>query len=319
MGSNPSTEASNSAEQPAEQWTIWPSNEQLEVPKHEQTHTRPLPLPFTIDGSIGGSFCHGQYAGHGLRKVVYRLTNGLILKLCKETDPEPRLFERLQALGLSPRVHASSRCSAVPRAGQPAEIWQAWLCEYAEPLALMDDAAMKLCIPGAVRVMVKAYASGHILRDNGLTNFGMLQGKVVINDCSESEESSQMEEDEQFRDVMEHFWLTAEMLWNSSEMSWRFGGSGDLEEYKHPWSLMYRCPLCGREGMGGYSADGIDAPVCTDGRRACLLRLWGGGDTLATIRRGQVLTVFGTRLGTVQRPIVEILVLELPGYLFRLA
>ena len=54
--SNTMTQASNSAEEPAEQWTIWPSNEQVEVPKHEQTHTRPLPLPFTIDGSIRGSW-----------------------------------------------------------------------------------------------------------------------------------------------------------------------------------------------------------------------------------------------------------------------
>jgi hypothetical protein len=81
----------------------------------------------------------------------------------------------------------------------------------------------------------------------------------------------------------------------------------------------YRCPLCGRVGMGGYSIDGIDVPVCVDGRWACLSRLAGGGDTLATVRRGHILTVFGTRLGTVQRPIVKILAMELPSYLFRLA
>ena len=303
LGSNPSTQASNSAEQPAEPWRIWPSSEQVVVPVFSW-----IPLPFTIDGSIGGSFCHGQYAGHGLRKMVYLLTNGLILKPCKEKDQEPRLFERLQALGLSPKVHASGRCSAVSSAGQPAGIWQAWLCDYAKPLALMDRAAIKLCIPGAVRAMVKAHAGGHILRDNALSKFGMLQGNVVILSASGCE-SSQMQEGEFTRKVMKQFWSRALF----------FVLPRDLEEYKQPWSESYRCPLCGRVGMGGYSADGIDVPVCTDGRWACLSRLWGGGDTLATIRRGQVLTVFGTRLGTVQRHIVEILATELPGYLFRLA
>ena len=54
--SNSSTQLSNSAEQPAEQWRIWASREQVEVPKHKLTHTRPLPLPFTIDGWIMGTF-----------------------------------------------------------------------------------------------------------------------------------------------------------------------------------------------------------------------------------------------------------------------
>ena len=227
MGSNPSTEASNSAEQPAEQWTIWPSNEQLEVPKHEQTHTRPLPLPFTIDGSIGGSFCHGQYAGHGNSKVVYRLTNGLILKLCKNRDQEPRLFEQLLALGVYPKVHASGQCSTVSSAGQPAEMWQAWLSDYAKPLdQILKEfpAASKICIPGAIRAMVKAHAGGHILSDNALFNFGMLQGNVVIIDAG-SRESSQMKKSEFNKKVMNQFWSKAQTLVQPA----------DLEVYKQQW------------------------------------------------------------------------------------
>ena len=167
-----------SAEQPAEQWSIWPSSEQVEVPKHKQTHTRPLPLQFTIDGWIRGSSCHGQYTGHGNSKVVYRLTNGLILKLCKNRDQEPRLFEQLLALGVYPKVHASGQCSTVSSAGQPAEMWQAWLSDYAKPLdQILKEfpAASKICIPGAIRAMVKAHAGGHILSDNALFNFGMVE------------------------------------------------------------------------------------------------------------------------------------------------
>ena len=32
----------------------------------------------------------------------------------------------------------------------------------------------------------------------------------------------------------------------------------------------YRCPLCGRTGMGGYSADWIGFPICTNGVHICL-------------------------------------------------
>ena len=91
--SKSSTQLSNSAEQPAEQWRIWASREQVEVPKHKLTHTRPLPLPFTIDGWVMGEFYwQRQYAGHGKSKIVYRLTDKLVLKLCEKTDQEPGCF-----------------------------------------------------------------------------------------------------------------------------------------------------------------------------------------------------------------------------------
>ena len=36
-------------------------------------------------------------------------------------------------------------------------------------------------------------------------------------------------------------------------------------------SEQYRCPLCGRKGMGGYHVDGLGiGPICTDGDYACL-------------------------------------------------
>ena len=36
-------------------------------------------------------------------------------------------------------------------------------------------------------------------------------------------------------------------------------------------SEQYRCPLCGRTGMGGYHVDGLGiGPICTAGDYACL-------------------------------------------------
>ena len=60
MNSAASTE--RSAEQPAvirgsaAEWTISASLDQVEVPKNQQTHTRKMPLPFTIDAWIMGQY-----------------------------------------------------------------------------------------------------------------------------------------------------------------------------------------------------------------------------------------------------------------------
>ena len=35
-------------------------------------------------------------------------------------------------------------------------------------------------------------------------------------------------------------------------------------------SVDYRCPWCDRVGNGGYAPDGINEPICTDGRYSCL-------------------------------------------------
>ena len=39
----------------------------------------------------------------------------------------------------------------------------------------------------------------------------------------------------------------------------------------------YRCPLCGRTGMGGYSLDSIGFPICTDGKHNCLRKFCSPG------------------------------------------
>ena len=32
----------------------------------------------------------------------------------------------------------------------------------------------------------------------------------------------------------------------------------------------YRCPLCGREGAGGYAPDALNYPICSEGQYSCL-------------------------------------------------
>ena len=179
MNSAATTE--HSAEQPAEQWTISASRDQVEVPKNKQTHTRPMPLPFTIDAWIMGTYYERrQYLGHGQSKVCYLLTERLVLKLREQKDQEPDLFRELQATGVYPKVHASAQCQFGD------QTWHAWIVEQAKPLDQIlkeNPAASNVCIPGAVRAMFIANSNYHILSDNALFNFGMVDGKVVIIDA----------------------------------------------------------------------------------------------------------------------------------------
>ena len=95
----------------AAKWTISASPDQVEVPKHEQTHTRPMPLPFTIDAWVTGKYYERrQYLGHGNSKVCYWLTERVVLKLCRQPDQEPDLFQELEETGVYPKVHASAQC-----------------------------------------------------------------------------------------------------------------------------------------------------------------------------------------------------------------
>ena len=190
MNSAATTE--HSAEQPAvirgsaAEWTISASLDQVEVPKHKQTHTRPLPLPFTIDALVQGTYYRGrQYLGHGQSKVCYWLTDTLVLKLCEERNQEPELFQELQASGVYPVVHASGQCQVQDPAGPRLKTWHAWVVDQAKPLdqILKENLhASNVCITGAIRAMLTAHSRGHILSDNALFNFGMLHGNVVIID-----------------------------------------------------------------------------------------------------------------------------------------
>ena len=165
----------------AGKWTISASPDQVEVPKHKQTHTRRMPLPFTIDAWIMGKYYERrQYLGHGYSKVCYQLTETLVLKLCDQKDQEPDLFQELEATGVYPKVYASAQC----KFGD--QTWHAWIVEQAKPLDQIlkeNPTASNVCIPGAVRAMLVASSCDHILSDNALFNFGMVKDNVVIIDA----------------------------------------------------------------------------------------------------------------------------------------
>ena len=87
MNSAATTE--HSAEQPAvssgsaAEWTISASFDQVEVPRNKQTHTRRVPLPFTIYAWIMREYYgRREYFAYGKSKVCYSLSETPILKLC---------------------------------------------------------------------------------------------------------------------------------------------------------------------------------------------------------------------------------------------
>jgi hypothetical protein len=223
------TQRSNSAEHAAKQWEIWASHEQVKAPKHKFTHQRPVSLPCTIDGWImGKSYCQAQYEGHGQSKTVYRLTDKLVLKLCEKTDQEPELFQALQASGVYPMVHASCQCQVFNSAGRPAQTWHAWVMDYAKPLDQIlkeDPAISNVCILGAIHAMVTAHSREHLLSDNALFNFGMVQDNVVIIDAGSRAKTPPMTRGEFNKKVMKPFWSKAQTLVQPA----------DLEVHREQW------------------------------------------------------------------------------------
>ena len=99
------------AEQLAKPWGIWKAESQVVVKAHQLTHTRPLPLPTTIVCEIDGITCHAVYLGHGQSKIVYRLPDDRVLKLCDKRNQEPDFFAKGQSVGAYPIVYASNQCT----------------------------------------------------------------------------------------------------------------------------------------------------------------------------------------------------------------
>ena len=199
-------------------WTMWSSRRQPSAGLIERTHERPVPLPLAIDVDAGG---HGQsvsrgkiawecrYVGHGLSKVVYMMTPGMVLKLTEEEDPEPFLCKRLSercsavqpAVELCPGIVAIGWCEHKDEWGKPVcsrdrrtSWWFAWIAEYAIPLnrymlgLLVDRSAEEYaqdrqnCLKLALYKQAVSAQRGFLLSDNQLSNFGVLRRTVVIID-----------------------------------------------------------------------------------------------------------------------------------------
>ena len=152
---------------------------------------------------MGEYYERRQYLGHGQSKVCYWLTEGLILKLRQQKDQEPDLFRELQATGVYPKVHASAQCQFRD------QTWHAWIVEQAKPLDQIlkeYQTASNVCIPGAVRAMLVAWSRNHILSDNALFNFGMVNDNVVIIDAGSRSGEPQQSRSRFNRKVMTRFW-----------------------------------------------------------------------------------------------------------------
>ena len=175
------------------------------MPKDKQTHCRPWKGPFTVNARILGESYEGlQYLGHGNSKICYSLAKGLVLKLCRKKDQEPDLFRKHEATGLYPRVHAWAPCQF------DSETWHAWVVEQAKPLDQIlkaNQSASNVCIPGAVRAMLVASLHNHILSDNALFNFGMVDDNVVIIDAGSLEDRAIERSKRWFNQkVIKQFW-----------------------------------------------------------------------------------------------------------------
>ena len=184
-------------------WQIRPS--MLQNAEQQRTHTRRLPLPATLDAYVCGCHFRALYRGHGLDKVAYLLEGvhpndghpsslqhsiaGKVLKLCKEADPEPKLFAEHGGSGVYPRIFAAAPVFELDSVAQPVSQWNGWITDLAVPLdqalrqpGLSREAAGR-CVVGAVRCMLRAAIHGHSMDDPSPCNFGMLGGDVVIIDA----------------------------------------------------------------------------------------------------------------------------------------
>jgi hypothetical protein len=215
-----------------DQWTFWPSNEQVHVPLDKRTHTRVLPLPTTVEISIGRDHFHQVvYAGHGNSKVVYRLSFDRVLKLSPgnlQKNQEPDLFDSRHDLGVYPTVYASGEITQLNQARGNVKTWQTWITDYAKPLDQIikeTSAASYICITGAIRAMLRANTVGHILSDNALFNFGMVQKNILIIDAGSRFDQAKLTRGEFNKKVMQQFWRKVEPLVSTH----------DLTSLKHQW------------------------------------------------------------------------------------
>ena len=148
-GSQNNADANSSAVQPARDFP------NMSVPRSDRTwqfrapmlqsanrlwtHKRRPPLPATLDAYVCGQHIRAQYRGHGVWKVVYLLETvhpddshplaGKVLKLCKETDPdpEPKVFADYERSGVYPRVFATAPVLELDSVAQPVCGWHGWV------------------------------------------------------------------------------------------------------------------------------------------------------------------------------------------------
>ena len=125
-----------------------------------RTHSRKKNLlPFTVRLTIYDEEYEGQYCGHGIDKVAYRITGwSHVLKVTKSQDQEPTVFQTLQKHSLCTEVydvfnvwyiwHQHDR-PGKSKARKIQEELYGWIVQYAESvdrLLVSSEMAYESCI-----------------------------------------------------------------------------------------------------------------------------------------------------------------------------
>ena len=158
---------------------------------------------------------------HGQSKIVYRLPDHRVLKVCDKRNQEPDIFAKLHSVGECPNFYASIQCtvhitkitSRTPKTVMH-PTWYALVNDYAIQLHRILTkclAVADIIIVGAVRAMIRAHSIGHIMSDNGFYNFGWLKGNVVII-CDVSHCAAVMRRGEFNLKVTSKFWSNLRLL-----------------------------------------------------------------------------------------------------------
>ena len=183
-------------------WSLRPRqlrpSEIRRLPPIKKTHHREFPLPIYVFIMLDAPTPYeGYYAGHGKSKMAYRLCTytqdpwktRTVLKLRPEYDTEPILFYSLPN-EVCPTVYDHREClvyrnSDANSAEQP-EIWNAWTTDMVRPCDQVleaDGINLEVLVWHTLLCMCLSANYGLLISDNGLPNFGVLNGRVLLIDA----------------------------------------------------------------------------------------------------------------------------------------
>ena len=169
------------------------ASEQREV---QTTHSRKMTLPFTVRLTIDDVEYEGQYCGHGIDKVAYKIMGwSHVLKMTKSQDPEPNIFQTLQHHRLCTAVydvfdvlytsHEYDR-RGKSKSRKIQEKFHGWIVEYAESIDRLlrsSEMAYEERICSCLLNIIHCSSHGFVMNDPAMYNFGLLHdGSVVVID-----------------------------------------------------------------------------------------------------------------------------------------
>ena len=157
------------------------------------THPRKMSLPFTVRLTIHGGVWEGQYCGHGIDKVAYRIIGwSHVLKLTKSVDQEPTVFQTLQKHSLCTEVYGvfdvwytwhKHDQPGKSKSRKIEEKFYGWIVEYAESLdrvLVSSEMAYESCISSCLLNIIQCSSHGFVMNDPGMYNFGILEDSSVV-------------------------------------------------------------------------------------------------------------------------------------------